>query len=213
MRRTLIVVIVVGLVLAAFWWLDFRIAASQNQVSSEVVTGSNAAAKEALSASGGRTLRLYVDGDDALSRSIEVGLANHPDLRPYFSQIDRVDSLSEVHDGYLLVIETGERDFLWTPVYGRAEMAAHLAFSSNGDVSWRGGNVFDMTNKEPTVMTKGTYNITDSTTGVISHKAYESHLGQRLAITIGKSLSEELKRLAPVAGGAVDLDRQDVAPI
>lgn len=198
MKRTAIVLLALGMTLAAaFWWLDFRVASSQNQVSYEVASGSSGGARDALLAEHGNTLQLYLPGDDATTHALYAGLVNHPDLRPLFNSVRRIDDLDDVAHGYLLVVETGERTVFWTPIYGKSAVVAEVAFSSNGDVSWRGDKVFSMVSGEPTVMVRGTYAIADMTTGLLSHRSYESHLGQQLGQSIGQSLGTELNRHTP----------------
>lgn len=204
MRKGFILLAVLAIGLAAFLCLDFRLATSGNHVSSQVASGSNAGAREALRSGAGATLYLHVEGGDALAKSLEAGLVRHPALRRYFTNVERVGDPDVVKDGSVLVVEPVERGVRWTPVFGKATVAATVAFSSNGDLSWRDGGAFRFTSGEPAVMSEGTYTITDETAGLLSLPAYEAHLGERLAEAIGKSLGEELERKTAVAPGGTN---------
>jgi hypothetical protein len=195
-RNTLLLIglVVVAMLAAAFWWIDFRAATSETRNSSQVSTGSTETAVEAWQAATNRKIAIYVAGTDDLATALRQKLTRDLNSGPAFQEVVLLDEPVETADGSLLLIEVEERDVTWTPVYAQARLKATITFSSLGDLYWRQGTAMVFYSDRPTIAVRGDFQLDDSTRGLVSRKSYERVLGEQIAAEITKSLE---KALAP----------------
>lgn len=94
-----------------------------------------------------------------------------------------------------LIIRIDQADINWTPVYGRAEIAATAAFSSNGDFSFMETEptYFQFNNDDDAgagyiVQAASEISLSDNSTGLLSRPGYHQLLAGKLAEEINKAL-------------------------
>lgn len=79
----------------------------------------------------------------------------------------------------------------------RPVLVAKIAYSSDGDTSWRDQSPVTMSSDHgPTVEVRGEFQITDVTLGVTSHGAYQKHLGRYAAVQVGEAVAKAVSRPA-----------------
>lgn len=186
-KAVLALLLVVGVLAAAFLWLDFQAVRSESRANSQVATAS--AKPEGTQESGpAGELSLHVQGNDGLTVALRQELATLLRAGPAFTGVKIVDALPAGTGGPALMVEVAERDVLWTPVHGQGHLLVKATYASDGDLSWRGETVMRMQTGEPLRRVRGEFQIEDATNGVISLKAYDRHLGRYAATEVSKSI-------------------------
>lgn len=199
--RILSVVLLVGVVLAAFWLLDFRAAQAQTTVESQVTAFSGGDAVGSLDPKGGE-LGVYVPGEGVFAAALSAGLAGELKDELSLSQVTILESLPEDPAWPVVIAEVAAPDHLWTPVYGRANMTIAVAYASDGRFAWRGQDTVDFVGEESLLRLEGTYSLSNQTAGVVSRPSYLRALGEEAANNIAASLANTIRShlLAASAG-------------
>ena len=193
-RPLLVAALAVGVVAAALLWLDLRAASSETRAESQL---SRYTAMMADGPQQTRDLAIYVAGDDEIFATLRRELERNLETSPAFDDVDSLATMPEKAGRPILLVEAGERDVLWTPVYSRARLVARIAYSSNGDTSWRDRSPVTMSSDDgPTVKVRGEFQITDVTKGVTSHRAYQKHLGRYAATQVSEAVAKAVSRPA-----------------
>lgn len=98
----------------------------------------------------------------------------------------------ETADVPLILIEITDREVAWTPLWADAAITAEVVYASDGDISWRNAAGMIMEHNTPTVHTRGTIELTDSSQGIFSHFGYQQHLGRALGDEVFKMIESPL---------------------
>ena len=98
-----------------------------------------------------------------------------------------------------LIVRLDQTDIHWTPVYGRAEIVATAAFSSNGDFAFMETKptYFQLNNGEgdstnSVVQAASEISLTDKSTGLFSRPGYYQLVANKLAEEINKALQSNI---------------------
>lgn len=200
--------VVVAMLMGAFWWLDFRAATSESRAGREISafrSGPPSAGQTGRPSSGTGVrpkldLVICVFGQGDLGALREALLRQLHDS-PIIGDIEVVAALPERSDGPVLGVEVGSERVLWTPIYATARLEVAVVYSSNGDLSWHGQRPVIMTGDgRPIVWMDGSLEVEDATRGVTSRRAYQKHLGEQVAREVSKTLDETLADHASTSG-------------
>jgi hypothetical protein len=176
------------LLTASFLWLDFRLARSSTKVNVQAGTFSigieNGGKLDPLD-----QLAIYVKGEDGFTAAVRQETINKLDADPKFGNVTSLEKSLDQSDQPILYVETRDRSIFWTPFFSRSSMTVYLAYATDGDISWRGKNYTVMHMQvSPAVRVESTYQVNDTTLGLVSRKAYQHFLAGQIAIKISQTL-------------------------
>ncbi len=199
--RGLAILVAAGLVIAAFWWLDFRAASSESSAEREISTfGSGAPPDRVDGIQPKLDLAIHVSGEGDLAALRETLARQLPTL-PTVGKVEVLAKLPEKPDRPVLGVEVGEEHVLWTPVYASARLKVGVVFTSNGDLTWHGQKPVAMPiGGQRTVWTDGSLKLEDTTRGVTSRRAYRRQLAEQVAGEVTDALGQVLASQPVVAG-------------
>ena len=190
-----IALLVIGLVAASFFLLNYRYSSSQTTQNSAVASSRSGNSEEQNKLFPPAVTNVVVVGSSRLDASLKANLSDW---------LPGVAGLGEVHfvkpdsipaESALLYVQIKEQNVRWTPVYSSAAVQVEVAYAENGDVSFKDTNpvYFQSGTKPGTLQFKGTYQLDDISWGLISLPGYQYYLTQSATATITKSVSDQLK--------------------
>ena len=190
-----IALLVIGLVAASFLLLNYRYTSSQTTQNSAVASSRSGNSKEQNKLFSPAVTNVVVAGSSRLDSSLRAILSDW---------LYGVAGLGEVHfvepdtipaKAPLLYIQIKEQNVRWTPVYSSASVLVEVAYAENGDVSFKDTDPvhFESGTKPGTLQFKGTYQLDDTSWGLMSLPGYQYYLTQSATATITKSISDQLK--------------------
>lgn len=189
----LVFVLLLGVLVAAFLWLDFQLARSNTQAQSTVSTArSGEPDDQGLLLNQG--LLVFVEGPEDLARPLRRELARRLGVIPNLAGISVVDNPPDQVGQPVLGFEIQASNVNWTPVYARAQLNLRMIFASDGELSWRHLQNPVMELRElGTIRVDGDFTIEDTTVGLISRPAYYRYLAEQIALRTGESLAQALQ--------------------
>ena len=124
-----------------------------------------------------------VEGDGAFAEAFRDALrAELWGNNPHIGNVEMVDGAPDAAGDIYMRIEIVREEIVWTPVYARAEVETRMAFSSDGDVSWRVQKPVVMTGGEvPIVKADGQVGLADKSWGLLSLPGYRHLVAKALA--------------------------------
>ncbi len=136
-----------------------------------------------------QTVHYRVEGDDPLATALREALAHElPDA-----------ALAEATAVPQLIVRLERAHITWTPVFGRAEIVATAAFSSNGDFAFMDTDParFQFNDGEDAgagyiVQASAEISLTDRSPGLLSRPAYRQILAEKLAAEVNKVLQTHI---------------------
>jgi hypothetical protein len=172
-----------ALILASF-------SAMTSQMDSNSSLASSSGSQGAQPPLAGLETALYVSASARLKGALEAELIRSLQGRPEFGQIRLLKATTDRTDLPYLFVEVEPQDWLWTPVYARAGLKVSVAYSSDGDVSFRNTHPVQFFHEgdQPAVKRSGSYNFSDVSWGLISSPGYSDYLGRTVAAGIVNSL-------------------------
>lgn len=176
------------LVVFAFLFLNIHVARSQTDSG---YTSSTASSGERLpeSMQNSPVLSVAVSGEGRFSRALRSALQKQLRGDPYIVDVRLLDTVPDQAVAPYLLVDPGELNILWTPVYARSDLQIKVAFASDGDVSFRGKQPIELTSQAGAVIKlEGDFYVRDVTWGLISRPAYDDLLARRTAEEIERAL-------------------------
>ncbi len=174
--------------LLALNFLNFHIARSNTEATHTLSTYRTGESLPDSMASGFK-LSLSVDGPEPLALAVSTALRDELERN---TAVDSVTIMTEgtAPDGTPVLLVDLAPDRLWTPVYGRATLAAQIYFAYDGDAPWPLDEpvVFRVS---PAVKADGEFTVEDVTWGLIGKPAYRDHLAEKLAQAIAAGLQND----------------------
>lgn len=193
MRRSkvisaLLLIGIIAVFITAFLFLDFKAAISGTKFESAVINTSSTAP---VNLSGG--LYVYMMEDDDLTQELRYSLINN--LSEKWSGILEANSLEKNYDRQVLIVNLRNREISYNPFYPSARVETIFYYSPSGDTinfkafkdGWPHYSYFE---KNETVLV-GRLNLTDTTIGVVSLKAYRKYLAEEIAKNIIQKLPSQ----------------------
>ena len=175
----------------AFWWLDFRFAASNTQSEKNVTTTSIGMAEQLPDPMQRRqTINLALSGEGPLVTAMQKALAVEI-KKAGIGDIELVEAIVPKYQGPVLVVKVGKPGSLWMPFFVTSRLTVQAGYSSSGDNTLLGGRPVTVDNSAGPVITMyGEYKVTDRSWGLISRPGYYHMLADYLAQQIVASLKD-----------------------
>ena len=186
------VLVLIGVLSSAFYWLEFYAAQSDTRADSQTTTVSSQL--ELLRTRGNAKLTVFVPGDGALEAALGRELRAELAKSPLFAEVAFQSGRAGTVAGDVLVVDLGRCQMTWTGVYSHADVDASAAYSTAGSVDWRRQEPVQLHFDGPTVVVHEKLTLEDGSRGLMSLNGYSAELGRKLAREIARSLLAELQK-------------------
>jgi len=175
----------------AFWWLDFRLAASNTQSSKKITTTSIGMEDQLPDAMQRRqTINLAVTGEGPFVPALQKALAVEI-KQAGIGDIDLVEAIVHQYQGPVLVVKVAKPGSLWMPLFVTSWVSVQTGYSSSGDTTLLGKTPVYIDNRDgPAMMMYGEYQVNDHSWGLISYPGYYHMLADYLAQQIIATLKD-----------------------
>ena len=189
-----ITLLVVALVVASFFMMSYHATSSQISQNSQVASSLSGGPEIQSKLIPQAVTNVVVAGSSRLDTALKADLVNLLPGVAALGEVKFVDPAGAPANAPLLYIQVKEQNIRWTPVYSTAALQVVVAYADNGDVSFK--------DNEPThfqsggagsLQFKGTYQLEDTSWGLMSLPGYNDYLAQNTAQTIVKSVQEQFK--------------------
>jgi hypothetical protein len=190
MRRLIIgiALLLFLLVVAAFLTLDFRVARSATTVEHRLATYR---ASDDLPASmqSGASIDLIVEGQSNFAQVLRQVLAQQLAASVIAGDVELLERAAQPTGQATLLLTVEQESILWSPLFGRSRLVALLFFSSDDDLAW----VAEVprvvyAGDGPMVRGDGTFELADTSGGLLSLPGYRRLLAEQLATRIVEAL-------------------------
>lgn len=181
----------IGFFWAAFWYLDFRIAASSTQAEKNITTtglGMGDGLPDAMQRRGKINLALVGEAPliAALQKVLPVAMK---DAR--IAELELVQGIEPKYQSPVLVVKVDSLNLLWTPFFATSQITIQAGYSSTGDTTLIGETPVTISNQNgPALAMYGEYKVSDRSWGLISRPGYHQHLANDLAKQIVATLKD-----------------------
>jgi hypothetical protein len=184
----------IALVGAAFWGLNFRLAASNTQIEKNINTTSigdglpNAMQRR-------EKINLVLIGEGPLIAALQQALAvEMKDAE--IADLELVQAIESKYQSPVLIVKVGKPGLLWTPFFATSQFTIQAGYSSVGDIAFMGKTPVIMDNQDgPALNMWGEYKVSDRSWGLISRPGYHQILAEYLAKELVVTL-EDLYRVS-----------------
>ncbi|MDD3247719.1 MAG: hypothetical protein PHF18_12850 [Methanosarcina sp.] len=197
-KKILLSVLILAVALSSFYVLEFKAARSETRANSVVSAYSTGNPQIDFP---GR-IYLYVEGEDSISKSLRESLES--ELEKADMKVSVTDAVEEKYDSQTLLVNVSKHDGLYTPVYASSDLNILFFYTSTGEDTkyfeqFKEGNVtvaFVNTGfREGEKLIRGNMELQDSTTGIVSLKAYRKHLAEETAKKTVEQLQQQISVL------------------
>jgi hypothetical protein len=146
-----------------------------------------------------QTLHLYVVKGHPLSNSLEKELKK--ELQENTRDVKSFLNLKDNFDGPLVAVQILKNDLLYTPFYSQADVTIFVFFSASGNSTYfqkfvkaesEGDNVpvIFRSQETPNIIIKCKMKVTDTTYGVFSKDAYNTHIAEEISKQVNENMEE-----------------------
>ena len=181
-----------ALLFAAFWWLSFRIAASNmNAEHNYSTTSIGDGLPDAMQRR--EKINLVLVGEGPLIAALPKALAVEMN-RAGIADLELVQGIESKYQSPVLVVKIGSPDLLWTPFFATSQFTAQAGYSSSGDSTFMGETPVTISNEDgPALNMYGEYEVSERSWGLISRPSYYQTLAEYLAREIVGTLKDLYK--------------------
>ena len=179
----------IALLGAAFWCLNFRLAASNTQIQKNITTTSignglpNAMQHR-------EKINLVLVGEGPLIAALQKALAVEMD-RSGLVDIEPVQRMEPQYESPVLIIKIEKPGLLWIPFLATSRFTIQTGYSSIGDTTFMGKTPIALEYKDgPALNMYGEYKVSDRSWGLISRLGYHQLLADYLAREIVAALKD-----------------------
>jgi hypothetical protein len=174
---------------AAFWCLNFRIAASNTQSEKNITTTSMGyGLPDAMQRR--EKINLVLVGEGPLIPALQKALAAEM-KNAGIGDIELVQGIEPGYRSPVLVIKVGSSSLLWTPFFATNRFTIQAGYSSTGDTTFMGKTPITLDNRNgPVLNMYGAYKVSDRSWGLISRPGYHQTLANYLAKQIVAALKD-----------------------
>jgi hypothetical protein len=174
---------------AAFWCLNFRMAANNTKSEKNITTTSignglpNAMQRR-------ENINLILVGEGPLVAALQRALAMEM-KDAGIADLELVQGNAPRYQSPVLVVEVGRPGLPWTPFFATSQFTIQAGYSSVGDTTFMGKTPVIMDNQDgPALNMWGEYKVSDRSWGVISRPGYYQILADYLAREIVSTLKD-----------------------
>ena len=184
-------VLFAGIVLlwAAFWCLNFRIAASNTKSEhNNSTTSIGDGLPDVMQRREKISLVLVGEGPliGALPKALAIEMNNAG-----MEDIELVQGIEPKDRQPALLLKVESPSLLWTPFFATGQFTAQAGYSSTGNTTFMGETPVTMSNKDgPVLNMYGEYEVSDRSWGLISRPSYYQTLAESLAKEIVSTLKD-----------------------
>lgn len=191
-----IFLVVIGLVAASFFLLNYRYSSSQATQNSSVASSQGSTVENQNKNLAPAATYVVVVGSSRLDSALKANLADQLPGMAGLGAVNFVDPSNISANAPLLYVQVKEQNVRWTPVYATAALQVVVSYAENGDVSFKDTEpTHFQTSTTPGVFQfKGVYQLDDVSWGLMSLPGYEDYLAQNAAAAIMKSVQDQLKQ-------------------
>jgi hypothetical protein len=179
----------IALLWAAFWYLNFRIAASNTKSEhnySTTIIGDGL--PEAMQ--GREKINLVLLGEGPLIGALANALATEMN-KAGMEDIELMQEIEPDSQSPALVVKVGNPGLLWTPFFATSQFTIQAGYSSTGDTAFMGETQAIVDNTDgPVLNMYGEYEVSDCSWGLISRPSYYQILAEYLAGEIVSTLKD-----------------------
>ena len=181
----------IALLCAVFWFLNFRLAASNIQ-SDKNITTTSIGVKDGLPDTLQRREKINIAlvGEGRLVAALQKALVvelNSAGL----GDIELSQEIEPKYETPILVVKVGSPGLLWTPFYATSRLTVQVGYSSSGDTTLMGDTPVTVDNRDgPALNMYGEYKVSDCSWGLISRPGYHQILADYLARQIVATLKD-----------------------
>jgi len=180
-----------GIVLfwAVFWYLNFRVAASNaksehNNSTTSIGDGLPDAMQRR------EKINLVLIGKGPMIGALPKALAVEMN-KAGMEDIELVQGIEPDYQSPVLVVNVGNPDILWTPFFATSQFTIQVGYSSSGEPPLMGETLVTIDNKNgPVLNMYGEYEISDRSWGLISRLGYHQALAEYLAKELVSTLQD-----------------------
>jgi len=179
----------IALLWAAFWYLNFRIAASNTKSEhNHSTTIIGAGLPEVMQDR--EKINLVLLGEGPLIGALANALA----VEMNKAGMEDIELMQGIEPGFqspALLVKVGNPDLLWTPFFATSQFTIQAGYSSTGDSAFMGETQVIIDNKDgPVLNMYGVYEVSDRSWGLISPPSYYQTLAEYLAREIVSTLKD-----------------------
>jgi hypothetical protein len=189
-----IVIILLGAITAAFFFMDFQ-AVNSNTATDSQVSSFRIGLEQGAPPPPFSTLALYAQEERIFQENFKQSLVDDLQVIPGLNQLETLSEAVDQYENPLLMVEFEKVDITWTPISGNATIEITVAFATDGDVSFRHTTPVHFDDGDsPSLKIKGDIQIQDETRGLISRVAYHKYLEESVSQAIADLLLAEMSR-------------------
>jgi hypothetical protein len=197
MKRTWVLWILLAVICLAvgFSFIDFRLGKSETASSSQVAA-SRGNAPDGLDGFAPTSSALAVEGSGRLERLLAAEITSQAEGQAHIGRVELLKVPVDQVGQPLIYVTVQQKDIFWTPVFARSTLEVHVAYATNGDVTFRNNDPthFVSLTDEPYAQYYGRYSFEDQTLGIFSWPGYQGYLAEQVAKTVLSSMQDELNR-------------------
>ena len=182
----------IALGFAAFWCLNFRIAASNTKSDKNInIVGIGDRLPDAIQ--GREKINLVLVGEGPLIAALQKVLPMEM-KNAGIADLNLVEEIEPRYRSPVLVIKVGSPDLLWTPFFATSQLTMQAGYSSSGDITFMEETPVTISNQDgPALNMYGEYKVSDRSWGLISRLSYYQTVAEYLSREIVSTLKDLYK--------------------
>jgi hypothetical protein len=192
-NRTILILSILAVVLvlaAASYWIDLRAAVGNTRSESQV--GAYSAGVEPNQTPPPiQQLTVYVEEPGYLLRSVRQGVVKGIQDTYGIQDLRVVDEMPQAVDGSVLYVQVTPQQFIWLPVFTRADLAVRMVYSSDGELGWMDDQAVVL-EESPLVRMRGDFSVADTSYGIMTLRGQARYLGRQVAAELLKAIDTHL---------------------
>jgi hypothetical protein len=192
-NRTILILSILAIVLvlaAASYWIDLRAAVGNTRSESQVGTYS-AGVEPNQAPPPIQQLTVYVEEPGYLLRSVRQGVVKGIQDTYGIQDLRVVDEMPQAVDGSVLYVQVTPQQFIWLPVFTRADLAVRMVYSSDGELGWMDDQAVVL-EESPLVRMRGDFSVADTSYGIMTLRGQARYLGRQVAAELLKAIDTHL---------------------
>jgi hypothetical protein len=179
---------------AAFWFLNFRVAASNTQCEKSIIT-TGMGIEDGLpdSMSHREKINIILIGEDPLAAALEKALLIEMN-NTGIGDIELVERIAPKFQSPVLIMKVDKTRLFWIPFFATSRFTIQAGYSSIGDTTFMEKTPITINNQDgPVLNMYGEYKVSDRSWGLMSRLGYRQILAGYLARQIVSTLKDLYK--------------------
>jgi hypothetical protein len=179
----------IALLSVAFWFLNFRLAASNTQSQNNITTtGIGDGLPDVIQHR--ENINLALVGEGLLVTALQEALVTEVN-NAGIGTVRLVEGNEPKYQNPVLIVRVESPDLFWTPFFATSQFTVQAGYSSSGDVTLVGKAPVTIDNRYgPALAMYGEYQVSDRSWGLLSRPGYHQILAHYLARQIVATLKD-----------------------